>query len=93
MARQKGSSRKAQLEAERKAKQRKQRILFGTIAAAVVIVGVGAFLFMGNSQGDAPAAATGPVAPDFELAAVTGEPVSLSDYRGQPVAVTFMHSW
>ena len=32
------------------------------------------------------------IAPDFELQTPEGEQVSLSDYRGSPVALTFMHT-
>lgn len=32
-------------------------------------------------------------APDFTLNDTTGTPVSLSDFRGQPVVVTFFHTW
>jgi cytochrome oxidase Cu insertion factor (SCO1/SenC/PrrC family) len=35
----------------------------------------------------------GALAPDFQLPSKDGELVKLSDYRGQPVAVTFMHTW
>jgi len=35
----------------------------------------------------------GNVAPDLHLASIEGEPVALGDYLGQPVAVTFMHSY
>lgn len=32
-------------------------------------------------------------APDFELPSLNGQTKRLSDYRGQPVAVTFMHTY
>ena len=35
----------------------------------------------------------GAPAPDFELRGVDGESVRLSDFRGRPVVVTFMHTW
>ncbi len=35
----------------------------------------------------------GALAPDFELPSKDGELLKLSDYRGRPVAVTFMHTW
>jgi peroxiredoxin len=35
----------------------------------------------------------GALAPDFELVSNKGERVKLSDYRGLPVAVNFMHTW
>jgi peroxiredoxin len=33
------------------------------------------------------------MASDFELSGPDGETVRLSDFQGQPVAVTFMHTW
>lgn len=35
----------------------------------------------------------GALAPDFELIDTEGQTVRLSDYRGKPVALTFMHTW
>lgn len=35
----------------------------------------------------------GALAPDFTLVATTGEPVSLADYQGKPVVVSFFHTW
>ena len=32
-------------------------------------------------------------APDFTLNDIEGQPVSLSDYRGKPVAMMFFHTW
>jgi peroxiredoxin len=37
--------------------------------------------------------AVGDPAPDFELTALTGETVRLSQFRGQPVLLTFSASW
>jgi cytochrome oxidase Cu insertion factor (SCO1/SenC/PrrC family) len=55
----------------------------------VVALGLGAFVaFSGGSDNQAAA-----LAPDFELETNSGDTVRLSDYRGQPVAVTFMHSY
>ena len=33
------------------------------------------------------------LAPDFTLADINGNEVSLSDYRGKPIVVTFFHTW
>lgn len=94
MAKQKVRSRRARLETERKARQRKKRIVVGGIITAAVIIGIGAVVLTSPGEGSVPVAMeTGPAAPEFELPAVSGEPVSLSDYRGRPVALTFMHSW
>ncbi len=35
----------------------------------------------------------GKLAPEFQLSNLDGEPVSLSDFRGQPVLVNFWASW
>ena len=35
----------------------------------------------------------GALAPDFTLSDMSGNEVSLSDYRGQPVVVSFFHTW
>ena len=35
----------------------------------------------------------GALAPDFELPNMNGNLVKLSDFRGQPIVLTFMHSW
>lgn len=81
-------SKRARREAARRAAQRRQRMMWGMIIAALVL-SVGAFSLLNASSGDQAAA----LAPDFELTSSDGVPVKLSDYRGQPVAVTFMHTW
>lgn len=68
------------------ARQRKQRMFMGVVVA-VMAIGIGAVVLIGS--GDKAAA----LAPDFELATPDGEAVKLSDYRGQPVALTFMHTF
>ena len=35
----------------------------------------------------------GALAPNFILPDTTGKQVSLSDFQGQPVVVTFFHTW
>ena len=35
----------------------------------------------------------GALAPDFTLVDTSGEQVSLADYRGKPVVVSFFHTW
>ncbi len=81
-------SKRARREAALKAKQRKQRMTWGGMTAAIVL-GIGLFVFLGGSSANEAAA----VAPDFELEDADGGTVKLSDFRGQPVAVTFMHTW
>ena len=87
--------RKAALEKETQRKQRQ-----------FIIVGVLFFLFVmtfalislvrsqsNNVDGQTVAAEVGAIAPDFELVSNEGETVALSNYRGKPVAVMFMHTW
>ncbi|MDW3221060.1 MAG: redoxin domain-containing protein [Acidimicrobiales bacterium] len=80
-------TKRARREAARRARQRRQRIRWA--AAAVIVLAVtGIVLFAGGSDDQVAA-----LAPDFELETPEGETVRLSDYRGQPVAVTFMHTY
>lgn len=46
-----------------------------------------------NPTGRPPSAEVGRAAPDFRLAALEGEPVQLSQFRGQYVLVNFWASW
>lgn len=81
--------RKAQRRAEaiKRAKQRRRLTLGGGLAIVVVLAG--GILAMGGGSGGEPA-----LAADFELEQLGEEAaVRLSDFRGSPVAVTFMHSW
>jgi len=48
---------------------------------------------MANEQHKRARREAAALAPDFELTSSDGETVKLSDYRGQPVAVTFMHTY
>ena len=59
------------------------------VIAAATIVALGGFLLVGCES----ALTAGRVTPILELTTVDGEPVALSDYLGQPVVVTFMHSY
>ncbi|HFE66273.1 MAG TPA: redoxin domain-containing protein [Chloroflexi bacterium] len=93
---------KKQKKAAVKKKKQQQRLytIIGTVGLALLL---GAVAFaVSNSQKSSGSAAEGQsqtaaeigaVAPDFELTSISGEPVKLSDYRGRPVAVTFMHTW
>ena len=81
-------SKRDKREAARRAAQRRQRIRLAGWAGAIVL-GIGAFVAL--SGGSAKQAAA--LAPDFELQDISGETVRLSDYRGQPVALTFMHTY
>ncbi len=64
------------------------------VLAAIVpllLVAVLAGLFL--SRGPSSPTAIGTLAPDFTLASLDGEPVSLADLRGRPVIVNFWASW
>lgn len=81
-------SKRARREAASRARQRQRRIRWAAIAAVLGIAIASVVLLTGG--GDDPVSA---LAPDFELETPDGETVRLSDYRGQPLAVTFMHSY
>jgi cytochrome oxidase Cu insertion factor (SCO1/SenC/PrrC family) len=92
-------SRKARREAQGHAKKQRRLRIAGF--AGILILMVAAFVILrGDDPGTESAAAgssvapeVGALAPDFQLATIDGEQVQLSDFRGRPVAVTFMHTW
>jgi cytochrome oxidase Cu insertion factor (SCO1/SenC/PrrC family) len=47
--------------------------------------------FVVSSVSGAPK--VGALAPNFNLVDITGKQISLSDYRGKPVVVSFFHTW
>ncbi len=79
----------------KKQKQKWYKII--TAVALFLFLGAAAFALSSNQNATAGDPGIAPVvgaeAPDFELISNTGETMSLSDYRGRPVAVTFMHTW
>jgi len=89
--------RKAAVEKQKQQKQKKNRLI--GIVALLAIVAVAAFSFVSNQNAPKNAAGqkiapeVGAEAPNFELVSDKGEALSLSDYRGQPVALMFMHTW
>jgi cytochrome oxidase Cu insertion factor (SCO1/SenC/PrrC family) len=89
--------RKAAVKKQNQKKQQRNRLI--GIIALLAIVAVAVFSFVSNKnvptnvEGRKIAPEVGAEAPDFQLAGINGETVQLSDLRGQPVAVTFMHTW
>lgn len=81
-------SKRARREAERLARQRRRLLGWAGIAVAVVLATVTFVVVAGGSDNEAAASA-----PDFALETLDGDSLQLSDYRGRPVAVTFMHSY
>ncbi len=94
---QKVKARKRAIEKEKQQKKRQRLIIGGVLGVLVLAVALfTVFSKPGNGGETADLGATaqvGGLAPDFELAGQDGELVRLSDYRGRPVAVTFMHTW
>jgi len=81
-------SKQARREAARHAAIRRRRLRWTSLVVALVAV-VGAFAVLSGGSDNQVAA----LAPDFELETNSGDVVKLSDYQGQPVAVTFMHTY
>ena len=63
-----------------------------TVARALLVVMVGAFIFTILQPGDA-APAVGEVTPDFKLSDLQGQAVRLSAYRGKVVVLNFWATW
>lgn len=81
-------SKRDRREAARRASQRRRTLRWGAVAAVLAIAIASVVLF--TRGGGDPVSA---LAPDFELDTPDGDTVRLSDLRGQPVAVTFMHTY
>lgn len=69
-----------------------------TLTAILIVFGIGALLWgrvpTGAETGALPPApAVGHPAPEFTLATLDGEAITLSDLRGQPVVMNFWASW
>ena len=62
------------------------------VVALVVILTLGA-VFPGCTQEPSQGAQIGNPAPDFQLQGLEGQPVSLNDFRGNPVLLNFWASW
>jgi cytochrome c biogenesis protein CcmG, thiol:disulfide interchange protein DsbE len=65
-------------------------LVLASIVPLLLLVILGALLF---GRGPSSPTAIGSLAPDFTLASLEGEPVSLADLRGRPVIVNFWASW
>ncbi len=88
MASNKKLNARAAKEARRKAQLKRQRMAWaGGIGVGILVLG--ALLFWPGGGNDD----VGTIAPEFTLPAFEGDLIKLSDYRGKPVAVTFMHTW
>lgn len=64
-------------------------VLAAVVPLLLVVILGGLFL----SRVPSSPTAIGSLAPDFTLASLDGEPVTLSDLRGRPVLVNFWASW
>lgn len=80
-----GKKAQRRMEAAQRAKSRQRRKAFG-LGLGIAIIAATAFMLVGGSTEPALAA-------EFELDQLGGDTVSLSDYRGKPIALIFMHSW
>ncbi len=92
-------SRKTRREGRKQEKKQRRLMIAGALVIVVLIAAAFAVLRGRDSgtdtaaSGPATAPKVGSLAPDFQLVSNLGEQVKLSDYRGQPVAVNFMHTW
>ena len=95
-------SRKARREAQGQAKKQR-RLMIAGFAGLFILIVVALVILQGQGSGSSgtetetvelsTAPEVGALAPDFQLVSNGGEQVKLSDFRGRPVAVTFMHTW
>lgn len=95
----KKKSRKTQREAQKQAKKQ-GRLMIAGIGGVLIVIIAAFFILQGQGSGTdtdtserSEAPEVGALAPDFQLASNNDEQVNLSDFRGRPVAVTFMHTW
>ncbi len=80
-------------------------MIIGLVVVALAVPGIGLALTMGGGSSDGSdesgtakitanvGARVDEAAPDFTLTSIDGDEVSLDDYRGTPVLVTFWASW
>lgn len=94
------STSKKRMQRRRAASQRKNKNI--ALAIGVAVIGLGAFFFFQNTAAPSQTANFNPgevapeigaLAPNFTLSDTDGNTVSLSDFRGKPVAVMLFHSW
>lgn len=68
------------------------------LAVVLILAGVGSLLWLGQQTPANPARgatlpSNGRPAPDFTLSSPTGQPISLSDYKGQVILVNMWATW
>ena len=92
-------ARKRTVERQQKAKRQQTFLIAGIVGLLVLATAVFSLFNSNSTQQEAEVAdlrtapEVGALAPDFELPNNSGELVRLSDYRGQPVVLSFMHTW
>lgn len=78
---------------------RRRTFLFFAVGLLALILAALVFFTTGKSGSTPPPVSTavapevGAIAPDFELRALTGETIRLSDLRGRPVILNFWATW
>ncbi len=77
----------------RRRKQRRTRLIWGVTLAGLLVIGGLQALSNRRESTASLAPEVGALAPDFTLANLGGQLVSLSDFRGRPVAAMFFHTW
>lgn len=82
------------------AQAKKQRgLMIAGITGLLIVIILGFYVLQGQESGSqdisdlSESPEVGALAPNFQLVSNSGQQVSLSDFRGRPVALTFMHTW
>lgn len=70
----------------------KNKNIIVIVVLAIVLVG-GMYFFATKDKGSSDMAVAGELAPDFTLKNLSGEEVSLSDFRGKVVMINFWATW
>ena len=99
MAKKRSQTQKRREAIENKTQKKQRQFQLLGVGALLLLVVLVSFSFLNNqntatnTEGRKIAPEVGAEAPDFELVSYTGETMTLTEYRGQPVAVMFMHTW